>query len=68
MVETHMQIGDMPKKDGAADGDLGPSAAPMQQAAAPKPISQIDKLKLMIIRIGDEMRHNRDDNLQKLKS
>lgn len=40
-----------------------PEAAP-----APKPISQIDKLKLMIIRIGDEMRHNRDDNLQKLKS
>lgn len=41
----------------------------MQQAPpAVKPISQIDKLKLMIIRIGDEMRHNRDDNLQKLKT
>ena len=35
----------------------------MPQPAAQKPISQIDKLKLMIIRIGDEMRHNRDDNL-----
>ena len=44
------------------------AAAQTPQAAAPKPISQIDKLKLMIIRIGDEMRHNRDDNLQKLKA
>ena len=43
----------------------------MQQEApaqAAKPISQIDKLKLMIIRIGDELRHNRDDHLQKLKT
>ena len=42
-----------------------------QTAAAPlvnKPISQIDKLKLMIIRIGDELRHNRDEHLQKLKT
>lgn len=28
-----------------------------------KPISQIDKLKLMIIRIGDEKRENVDDHL-----
>ena len=47
---------------------MATQAAVMPQPAAPKPISQIDKLKLMIIRIGDEMRHNRDDNLQKLKT
>jgi hypothetical protein len=34
----------------------------------PKPISQIDKLKLMIIRIGDEKRENVDEHLQKLKA
>ena len=34
----------------------------------PKPISMIDKLKLMIIRIGDELRQNRDDHLVKLKT
>ena len=33
-----------------------------------KPISQIDKLKLMTIRIGDELRHSRDDHLEKLKT
>lgn len=47
---------------------MNAQAAVMPQPAAQKPISQIDKLKLMIIRIGDEMRHNRDDNLQKLKT
>ena len=36
--------------------------------SVPKPISQMDKLKLMIIRIGDEKRECRDDHLQKLKT
>lgn len=44
-------------------------AQQQQQAAMQaKPISQIDKLKLMIIRIGDELRHSRDDHLEKLKT
>ena len=42
--------------------------ASADQRTPNKPISQIDKLKLMIIRIGDELRHNRDEHLQKLKS
>ena len=33
-----------------------------------KPISQLDKLKLMIIRVGDEKRELRDDHMQKLKT
>lgn len=33
-----------------------------------KPISQMDKLKLMIIRIGDERRELRDEHLNKLKT
>ena len=45
------------------------SASIDQQAAVlPRPISQIDKLKLMIIRIGDEKRECRDEHLQKLKT
>ena len=39
-----------------------------EDGSSGKPISQIDKLKLMIIRIGDELRHNRDEHLQKLKT
>jgi len=40
------------------------SASIDQQAAVlPRPISQIDKLKLMIIRIGDEKRECRDEHL-----
>ena len=65
MVETQITSGDMVKKD---EPGMTAAAPVMQQAPAPKPISQIDKLKLMLIRIGDEMRHNRDDNLQKLKT
>ena len=42
--------------------------AGVDQNTPSKPISQIDKLKLMIIRIGDELRHNRDEHLQKLKT
>lgn len=38
------------------------------QQAVFKPLSQLDKLKLMIIRIGDEQRHNCDDQLNKLKT
>ena len=33
-----------------------------------KPISQLDKLKLMLIRIGDEKREMRDEHLNKLKT
>lgn len=33
-----------------------------------KPISQLDKLKLMVIRIGDERREMLDEHLQKLKA
>ena len=33
-----------------------------------KPISQLDKLKLMIIRIGDEKRELKDEHLAKLKT
>ena len=51
----------MAKKD--QEAPMAAQTFVIPQPAAPKPISQIDKLKLMIIRIGDEMRHNRDDNL-----
>ena len=56
------------KEQDAQNAGVAAQAPIMPQPAQPKPISQIDKLKLMIIRIGDEMRHNRDDNLQKLKT
>jgi pyridoxine 5'-phosphate synthase PdxJ len=39
---------------------------PLVQQA--QPISQLDKLKLMIIRIGDERRHLIDEHLSKLKN
>lgn len=38
------------------------------QVQPAKPISQLDKLKLMIIRIGDERRELRDEHLLKLKT
>ena len=48
-----------------------PTATPApetQQAPPSKPISQMDKIKLMIIRIGDEKRELRDEHLGKLKT
>ena len=49
----------MAKKD--QEDPMAAQTVVMPQPAAPKPISQIDKLKLMIIKIGDKMRHIRDD-------
>ena len=40
----------------------------VEPQATNKPISQMDKLKLMIIRIGDEKRECRDEHLLKLKT
>jgi hypothetical protein len=50
------------------DNDMGGQGGDYNQAPAVKPISQVDKMKLMIIRIGDEKRENVDEHLQKLKA
>jgi len=40
---------------------------PPEQGVLPKPLSHRDKLKLMIVRIGDERRQLVNDHLVKLK-
>ena len=61
MEQQYMNMDMVIKKDNEQ-----PQNAPEQPVA--KPISQLDKLKLMIIRIGDEKRENVDEHLQKLKA
>ena len=64
--QQYMNV-DMMKKDNEATQASIIQGAEHGQAPA-KFTSQIDKLKLMIIRIGDEKRENVDEHLQKLKA